>query len=140
MLFDGLRERCGSVFYMIARVLVGLMFFLHGAQKFGIWGDGNITGLAGALGLPVAVAGALATVELAGGVAILAGAFTRLAALGGGVIVLVAYFMAHFPKGWNPLTNGGELALMYLAAFLVLIVYGGGKYGLENIILKKEIF
>jgi len=133
-------EKGGSWMYLISRLMVGLMFFIHGAMKVGILGSGSIDKFASGVGIPYAVAAVVVFIELAGGVAIAAGAFTRLAAFGGAVLMVIAYFMAHAPKGFNPVTNGGEVALLYFAAFLLFFLYGGGKYSLEKAINGKELF
>ncbi|MBT7706240.1 DoxX family protein [archaeon] len=119
-------------FYLVFRVLIGLMFAIHGAQKFGLIGDGAISGFAGAFGFPVWLAAIVALIELVGGIAILIGFKTRIAAFLGAIVVLVAYLMAHFPTNLNIIGNGGEAALLYLVAFLVLMGYGGGKASLSK--------
>ena len=79
-------------------------------------------------------------IEFFGGLALAVGLFTRLAALGGLATMISAYFIAHFPNGWVPIMNKGELAVLYFAAFLILIIYGAGKFSLERALFKKEIF
>ena len=68
-------------FYFLFRVITGLLFFLHGASKFGIIGSGNIAGFATAMSLPVWIAYLVAGAELLGGAGIMVGFFTRLSAL-----------------------------------------------------------
>jgi putative oxidoreductase len=126
--------------YFVFRVLIGFMFFMHGAQKFGLWGDMSVSGFAAAMSLPVWVAGLVALGELLAGLGIALGFYTRLSALGGIIIMIGALVLAHFPQGINPLTNGGELAVMYLASFLVLKVHGAGKVSLEKAMLETETF
>jgi putative oxidoreductase len=46
--------------------------------------------------------------------------------------VAVAYFMAHAPRGFFPLLNGGELAIVYCFVFLYLFVAGGGVWSLDR--------
>ncbi len=113
---------------------------MHGAQKFGIIGDGNIAGFAGVSGIPFWLGFIVGSIELAGGLAILLGLFTRIVALVTGIEMMIIYVIAHVPNGINPLTNGGELALLFLAAFLVVHTYGAKKLSLERAIFKKEIF
>ena len=79
-------------------------------------------------------------IEFVGGLFILVGLFTRLTALITSLEMLVAYFMSHVGGGWFPNTNGGELAVLYFVAFLVMMVHGNGKWNLEKLILKKEVF
>jgi putative oxidoreductase len=127
-------EKHGDYFYFVFRVLVGLMFMQHGVQKLFGWLTErppaevfSLFGLAGIL-------------EVFGGLLIVIGLFTRLTASITALEMLVAYFKAHAPQGYIPILNGGELALMFFASFLVLIVYGAGKWSIEKAILKKEIF
>ena len=123
-------------FYVIFRVLVGFLFFQHGLQKlFGWFGgiNGGTVELMSLLGL----AGAI---ELVGGAAIMLGIFTRLGALLGGAVMLVAYIKIHAPQGLAPIVNGGELAALYFAAFLLLFIHGNMKWSLEKVLLKKETF
>ncbi len=140
IMLDKYIRKGSSYFYFVFRVVVGLIFFLHGAQKFGIIGDGNINIFAGAFGFPIWLAFIAGIIELVGGLLIALGFFTRLAAFFGLVQMLVALIIVHFPNSWNPLLNGGEPALLFLSAFLVIIVYGAKKLSLEKFILKREIF
>lgn len=120
--------------YFVFRVLVGGMFFMHGAQKMLGWfgGPGGVQ-LVTTMGLAGAV-------ELVGGLAILLGFFSRLAALGGALVMLGALVTVHFPQGWNVLANGGEAAMLNFAAFLVVMALGNGKWNLEKSLLNKETF
>ena len=119
--------------YMLFRLLVGLMFFMHGAGKLFGWFSGPAIGFSGLMGL----AGIL---EFLIGIAIVIGMYTRLAAFGGAIVMIVAFFKVHVTSGWNPLATGGELAVMYLAAFLVLMIYGARKWSLEQKLTGKEYF
>ena len=124
--------------YVIFRLVVSSMFFIHGAQKFfGLFG-----GLDGA-GHSVPFGGLLwfaGLIEVVAGILVFAGVFARLGASLAAIEMFVAYFMVHFPKGLNPLHNGGELALMYFVAFLVIIRYGAGKLSVEKKYCKSELF
>lgn len=125
-------------FYFVFRVLVGLLFFQHGLQKlFGMFGGVGGDGAAVPL---ISLFGLAGLIEFFGGLAIILGLFTRLAALVSAVELLIAYFMVHAKMGLIPLVNQGELALLYIAAFLVLFAFGARKLSLENAIFKKEIF
>jgi putative oxidoreductase len=112
--------------YTVFRVIAGLVFILHGLMKFGNGVPGNTLML---------VAG---IIEIVGGIAIATGIWTRLFALIGALEMIVAWFMAHAPKGWNPLYNGGEAAMLFFIIFLVLLIHGGGKYTIEHWMKKKE--
>src|ERR687896_658109 len=69
------------------------------------------------------------------------GIFARLAASITTIEMLVAYFMVHFPELVFPIERGGgEVPLLFIAAFLVILIYGSGKWGLERLITRREIF
>mgnify|MGYP001582616389 CR=1 FL=1 len=112
-------------FYLVFRIFVGLMFAQHGAQKlFGLLGGKRVElfslfGLAG-------------VIEFLGGILIAIGLFARVAALFGAFTMLGAWFISHIKNGWIPIINKGELALLYFAAFLIILVYGSKKFGLDN--------
>ena len=123
-----------DILYFLFRVIIGFVFFIHGAQKmFGWFGAKGTVPLVSLMGLA-------GVIEVVGGLAIALGFFSRLAALGGILDMLGALFTVHFPMGWNPLINKGEPALLYLAAFLVIITYGSKKWSLEKSFLHKETF
>ena len=131
-LLETYTDKGKGVLYLLFRLVFGVLFLMHGLMKFGI-PSGTAMDLASMMG----VAGVL---ELAIGVALILGLFTRLAALVGVVEMLVAYFMVHFPNGMSPLSNGGELALLFFGAFLVVLVYGNGEFSVESALMKKETF
>ncbi|MBI2523415.1 DoxX family protein [Candidatus Woesearchaeota archaeon] len=123
-------------FYFVFRVFVGLLFLQHGLQKlFGMFGGvgGNTVPL-------MSLFGAAGLIEIIAGIAITLGLFTRLAAVISAIEMLAAYFIVHASGGLIPLLNQGELALLYFASFLILVVYGAGKWNVEKAILKKETF
>lgn len=126
-------KRITPYLYVLFRVLIGVLFMMHGLQKlFGVLG-GKMMPLFGLIWFA-------GLVEFIGGIAIVVGFFTRLAALGSAIQMLVAYFMAHASKAWTPIANGGELAVLYFAAFLILFAFGARKFSLEKAMFKKEVF
>ena len=121
-------------FYVVFRVFVGLLFFQHGAQKllgwFGAQGTAPMFSLFWFAGV----------IEVVGGLALALGVFTRLVAALGALEMVVAYFKVHNPTGLIPIVNKGELALLFLAAFLIIAVEGARKASLEMAVSKKEMF
>jgi putative oxidoreductase len=118
--------------YAVFRILVGFLFFQHGAQKlFGWFGGKAVTDLSSLMG----VAG---IIEVVGGILIIFGLFTRYAAVIVALEMLVAYVMFHYPNGWSPIENKGELALLYFAVALVLLSQGSRAWSLERAVFKKE--
>ncbi len=127
-------ERLEPAFYVVFRVLIGFMFFAHGAQKILGWFGGK-----GGSAL-FSLMGVAGWVEMITGILVLVGLWTRLAAFFAAGQMLVAYIMVHASGGWMPLVNKGELALLYFAAFLLMLTYGNGPWNLEKLFSKKEAF
>ncbi|MEK6859734.1 MAG: DoxX family protein [Nanoarchaeota archaeon] len=121
-------ENNSDYFYFVFRVMVGLLFLLHGLQKM----PGIINGTTPLIGLM----GLAFIIETFGGALIILGLFTRYVSIITAIEMLVAYFMMHAKNGINPLVNKGELALLYFAAFLVIIAYGSKKWSIDNLIKK----
>ncbi len=119
-------------FYAIFRIFVGLLFFQHGAQKLLGW-----FGAQGTVGL-FSLMGLAGVIELIGGLLIALGLFTRAAALFGIADMVGAYLLVHVKGGLIPIVNKGELALLYLAAFLVVLSWGSGKWSLDGILFRKK--
>ena len=69
-------------------------------------------------------------VELVGGTLILIGLWTHLISLIALITMTMAYAIAHL--AWFPTLNGGELAAMYWAAFLVLFTFGAGPFSVDT--------
>jgi len=65
-------------------------------------------------------------IDLVGGVLVLLGLFTRCAAFVLSGELAFAYFIAHAPQGFFPLTNGGESAVLFRFIFLYLATAGEG--------------
>lgn len=122
--------------YSIVRVIVGLLFMQHGAQKlFGLFGGVDGSGATASL---VSMYGVAGIIEFFGGFLIAVGLLTRLVALITTGEMIAAQVIAHFPEGLIPIQNGGELSLLYLAVFLLLIVYGNGYYSLQRRVFGQE--
>jgi putative oxidoreductase len=109
-------------FYLVFRVIIGVVFFMHGLMKWGAVSSLSFSNLMFYAGL----------IELIGGAFLVLGLFIRPLAMIAAVEMVFAWFMAHVSKGWNPLQNGGEPAVLFFAAFLVLVAYGAGKYSIDN--------
>ena len=112
--------------YAIARVIVGALFACHGAQKlFGVLG-GHAE-----LDDPEGLIGGI--VEFGGGVLVALGLFTRVAAFLSSGEMAVAYFKAHAVRGFWPIMNRGELAVIYCFVFLYICFRGYGALGLDGL-------
>jgi len=77
-------------------------------------------------------------IELVGGALLVVGLFTRATAFIASGMTAVAYFMVHAPKGFMPILNGGELAVLYCFVFFYLVFAGGGPISLDAMMRKKS--
>jgi putative oxidoreductase len=118
------------------RIMTGLVFAQHGAQKllgwFGGMGPGGAT--AGVGTLPW-VAGIL---ELVGGLLVALGLLTRPVAFLLAGEMAVAYFMVHFPRGFMPIVNRGELAVVLCFVFLYLCARGAGPFSVDALFARRR--
>lgn len=118
------------------RVIVGFTFLLHGADKlFAIFGGPGGNGTVELMSLM----GLAGIIEFVGGAFIVLGLWVSISATLGALVMIGAWVQVHIPRGFNPLANGGELAMIYFAAFLALAAYGAGPWSLERAIFKKEL-
>lgn len=128
----------------VLRLAVGLVFMAHGGQKlFGLWGGGGLertaTYFAG-LGLEPSLPMALAagTLEFAGGILLVLGAFTLLASLVLALEMGIAIWMADLATGffinWSlapGVAHGYEFNLTLIAALICLMLAGPGALSLD---------
>jgi putative oxidoreductase len=119
----------------LVRIVVGATFSLHGLQKaLGYFGGMPGKGGPAALATLPGVAGWL---ELVGGLLLVLGLFSRPAAFILSGEMAAAYFMMHYPRGFFPNLNGGELAVVYCFVFLYFSVAGPGPLSLDALFRRK---
>jgi putative oxidoreductase len=114
------------------RIIAGFCFSLHGVQKLFGW-LGGIDGK-GARAELFSMIGFAGWLEGLGGLLILLGLWTRPVAFIVSGQMAVAYFMAHAPRGFWPILNGGELAAVYCFLFLYLSAAGGGTLSVDRLL------
>ena len=124
-------ERYAPHMFAILRIVAGLMFAIHGSQKLLGWPPGGPPRLS-----PLMRFGGI--IELAGGLLIAIGLFTRVAAFVSSGEMAVAYFMAHAPHGFVPLQNKGELAVVYSFLWLFVAMHGAGVWSVESLIQSRR--
>jgi len=114
----------------VLRLVVGFTFSFHGMQKlFGLFGGHRVQF--------VSLPGAAGFLEFFGGLLIFVGLFTVPVAFILSGEMAVAYFKAHFPRGFLPIANGGELAALYCFIYLYLFTAGPGPLSLDRWLRKK---
>ena len=101
----------------ILRIMVGVLYMEHGLAKLLDFPHQPNHAPYAVLTLVPGLQGLL---ELVGGLLLALGLFTRPVAFVLAGNMAVAYFMAHAPRGFFPLLNGGELAIVYCFVFLYL--------------------
>ena len=119
----------------LIRVIVGIVFLAHGSQKLFGYGIAGVAGAMGQVGLPLPyVSAALVTfTEFFGGLALVLGLGTRLAAAPIAFAMLIATTVAHGAGGFF-LPTGFEYALTLLVLNVALILTGPGAFALDNVI------
>lgn len=127
------RAHLPNVTLALLRIVAGLMFMQHGAQKlFGVLlpADQAWQGPPALLSM-MWFAG---VIEIGAGALIALGVFTRFAAFIAAGQMAVAYFMAHHPQGVWPILNGGEVAALYCFVFLMFAAIGGSRYSIDHLL------
>ena len=111
----------------LTRILSGTMFALHGSQKvLGLFGGAPAEA-------PAFIIWTAGPIELLGGALIALGLFTRGAAFLSSGLMAFAYFIGHGSRGFLPILNGGELAVLYCWLFLYLTAQGPGAWSLDGL-------
>jgi putative oxidoreductase len=111
----------------VLRIMTGLLFLEHGTQKLL-----NFPPRANPGPALLSLLGLQGLIELVGGILIVIGLFTRSVAFILAGDMAIAYFMAHAPRGFFPLVNGGQLAILFCFVFLYLSVAGSGVWRVDN--------
>jgi putative oxidoreductase len=111
----------------VLRMIAAFLFMMHGTAKLfqiphqAMFDNLQLMSLMGLQGV----------LEAGGGFLLLLGLFSRPVAFLLAGDMAVAYFMAHFPKGWLPILNGGELAVLFCFVFLYLSAAGPGPWSID---------
>ena len=124
----------------LLRVVVGVIFAAHGAQKLFVYGFAGVTGAFTQMGVPLpGITGPLvALVEFFGGLALIVGLLTRLAGLGLAVVMLGAIFMVHLASGFFA-PQGIEFALALFAAAAALAIAGPGRFSADDAVARRRV-
>jgi putative oxidoreductase len=130
---DGLKwQSCGLT---VLRIVVGIVFAMHGYQKIHVFHLQGVAGMLSHLGipLPTVFAAILITVELVGGILLITGLATRIPAVLLAVDMLVALITVHMKHGFFAQTGGIELPLTLLGTVICLAISGGGAFSRKGL-------
>ena len=117
----------------ILRIVTALLFLQHGLSKFFSFPVPFPVQLLPPLLLAAGV------IEVTAGVLVTLGLFTRLAAFIASGEMAVAYFYGHFPKGFWPIANMGEAAILFCFVFLYIAAAGPGAWSLDAARMKSRM-
>lgn len=124
-LFEGL-ARFQPQALGVLRIMTALQFIEHGSQKLFNFPVGEHAGTLTGLMLAAAI------LEFVGGILLALGFLTRPVAFLLCGEMAVAYFMAHYPRDFFPVNNGGDAAISFCFIFLYLVFAGAGAFALDN--------
>jgi len=127
---ERLLGKYSELLYGILRIVAGLLFACHGAQK--------LFGMFGGSGEPSSLMIAAGIIELFGGVLIALGLWAGYAAFITSGQMAAAYFMMHASGGFWPIVNRGELAALYCFLFLYIASKGSGRLSIETLVRKPH--
>jgi putative oxidoreductase len=117
----------------VLRIVAALLFLQHGLAKLlhfphvAMFDQLQLFSLLGLAGV----------IELVGSALLLVGFFTRPVAFIMSGEMAVAYFMAHAPRGFVPILNQGDLAILFCFVFLYLAIAGGGPWSVDAMLAEK---
>ncbi len=119
-----------NVLYALMRIIAGALFACHGAQKlFGVLGGTRQTAT-----LMVAAG----VIEFFGGILIAVGLFAGYVAFIASGQMAVAFFKQHYPAGFWPIVNRGELAVLFCFVFLYIASRGSGSLSIDALFGKAK--
>jgi putative oxidoreductase len=123
-------DRASTYVLSILRIITGLLFLQHGLQKYFAFPS------AGPHMRPLLYVQGI--IEIAGGVLLAGGLYTRIVAFILSGDMAFAYFIAHFPRSFYPAVNGGNLAVLYCFVFLYIFFAGGGPWSLDRVVSRQD--
>jgi putative oxidoreductase len=127
-------DRYSPIALAALRIVAALAFMEHGTQKLLGFPAPPDKGLPALLSL----SGIGGMIELFGGALLLIGLFTRPVAFILSGEMAVAYWMAHAPRSFFPVLNGGDAAILYCFIFLLFVFTGPGAWSVDGILWSKR--
>ena len=146
-MFQKLLSTQNDLSLTFARLLLGVVFFAHGAQKllgwFGGFGFSGTVGAFAKMGMPVALVFFVIFVEFFGGLSMLFGLLSRLAGLGITALMIGAILTIHIHNGFfmnwfgRQKGEGFEFHLLAIALAVLILVHGAGALSLDRLFSSK---
>ena len=116
-----------GILLSVLRIMTGLLLLQHGTTKYL-----NIPVSQMNNASPMTLSGAAGIMELVGGVLLILGLFTRPVAFLLSGMTAAAYFIAHAPRGFYPILNNGEAAILFCFVLLYIAAAGPGSLALDR--------
>lgn len=124
-------KRFSGQLYSLMRLMAGFLFACHGAQKlFGVLGSPSMARV------PLMLAAGI--IEFFGGLLIALGVFTTIAAFVASGEMATVYFTQHFPHGFWPIRNHGEMVVLLCFVFLYIASRGDGAWSARSLLKGKR--
>ena len=134
----------------VVRVVLGVAFFVHGGQKLFGWFGGHglsatVKTFRDQVGIPAPLTYLAIAAEFFGGIGLIVGFMTRVAALGIAITMVVAMLKVHLQFGFlmnwfgNKPGHGIEYHLLAIALALVLIAHGAGAFSLDRALYRRVL-
>ena len=147
-MFAKLLATNGDWVLTVVRVVLGIAFFAHGAQKLLGWFGGHgleatVRTFHDHLGIPTPLAYLAISTEFFGGLGLIVGLLSRIAALGVAITMLVAMFKVHWQFGFfinwfgDKKGHGIEYHLLAIALAAVIIAHGAGALSLDRALYRQ---
>lgn len=136
---EAFTARLAPLFLSILRIMSAALFIAHGTQKLFNFPARPIAEGAAPVAFELfSLIGAAGVLEFGGGLLLLIGLFTRPVAFLLSGMMAVAYFIAHHPRAFYPVNNGGDAAILFCFIFLFLFFAGGGPFAVDTLFDKRR--